>query len=379
LAVHLQDIHGNTIDFAAFGTVSTASLMTAASTPLALPGSFASATPAANGAANYSLTSTGWAGAATGSPGAQNPGLAVAALTIAKDELRPVRAGAEYRDWVFGAGGRGPYSYSLLAPSATWLSINAATGEITGTAGTAGAKSVDITVTDADQAMVTRTITLFVFGSTTPGLATFAVGTGESQSFEGSVVGVPVTMTRSPTAPNITGFDFTIELPAATAAELEVLRVVPGPALLAAGKSLVARQTGDGRMFVGDMDGPGQTSPILDGVVATVWLRVPADDNTMAPEASYPVNIANPTVYTGTTPFVGMADGTNGAAVLSNYKPQDVNRDSAIDVVDVQMTVNIILQLHTPTYNLQGDANQDSTVDVVDVQTIVNCILQGNC
>jgi hypothetical protein len=102
------------------------------------------------------------------------------------------------------------------------------------------------------------------------------------------------------------------------------------------------------------------------------------DDNTMAPEATYPVNIADPEVARNATGG-HIAQTVNGQMVLSNYKPQDVNRDDNIDVVDVQMTVNIILQLQQQQYPGQGDANEDTNVDVVDVQTIVNCILQGNC
>jgi hypothetical protein len=53
----------------------------------------------------------------------------------------------------------------------------------------------------------------------------------------------------------------------------------------------------------------------------------------------------------------------------------DINRDRAVNVTDVQLTVNIILGLAQPQWQGQGDANRDSTVNVVDVQTVVNKIL----
>jgi len=53
----------------------------------------------------------------------------------------------------------------------------------------------------------------------------------------------------------------------------------------------------------------------------------------------------------------------------------DVNLDNAVDVVDVQNAVNVILALSTPQWTGQGDVNGDTAVDVVDVQTVVNEIL----
>jgi hypothetical protein len=163
-----------------------------------------------------------------------------------------------------------------------------------------------------------------------------------------------------------------------TAAELDVVRVLPGPATIAAGLGIVARDIGGNQLYVADMDGFTTPTAIQNGVIAIIRFMVPEDDSVMAPEATYPVNISDVSVGV-TSPGVHLGAGVNGQMVLSNYAPQDVNRDGGIDVVDVQMTVNIILQLHTPTYLGQGDANEDSNVDVVDVQTIVNCILFGGC
>lgn len=59
---------------------------------------------------------------------------------------------------------------------------------------------------------------------------------------------------------------------------------------------------------------------------------------------------------------------------------KDVNADGAIDVVDVQTVVNLILTTAEIVFEGQGDANNDLAVDVIDVQAVVNCILAiGNC
>jgi len=62
-------------------------------------------------------------------------------------------------------------------------------------------------------------------------------------------------------------------------------------------------------------------------------------------------------------------------APTANATTPDVNLDNAVDVVDVQTTVNIVLATSMPQWTGQGDVNGDVTVDVVDVQTLVNEIL----
>jgi hypothetical protein len=59
------------------------------------------------------------------------------------------------------------------------------------------------------------------------------------------------------------------------------------------------------------------------------------------------------------------------------FKAQDVNHSSAVNVQDVQLTVNIILAVATPAFTGQGDVNNSGTVTVADVQSIVNCILNA--
>lgn len=58
----------------------------------------------------------------------------------------------------------------------------------------------------------------------------------------------------------------------------------------------------------------------------------------------------------------------------------DVNADTGVDIVDVQLLVNWILALSpvpgpTPSHPTAGDVNGDSARDIVDVQAVVNYIL----
>jgi len=379
IAAQLLDIHGNTIDFIRFGTVTVAALVDGANAPLSLPTSLATRPAAATYAANRSLGAFGFVASPAGSPGQYNPDLTSVALTILKDGIRDAQEGQAYRDFVIATGGLKPYTFSLVAPAATWLSIDPNTGEITGTppASSAGSVVADVSVTDATLAIVTSTLNFSVLASSAPVAATFTVGTGEGQSFEGTVINVPVTLSRAVGTPAINDFTFVITIPAPTAAELSIYRVLPGAATTAAGLSVISRDLGGNRVFVSSIDTAAAATPIADGVVAIVQFIVPINDTIMAPTGTYNVGISDTDASTGVSAI--LASGVPGQMVLSNFKPQDVNRDTAIDVVDVQLTVNLILALQTPTYAGQGDANQDNAVDVVDVQTIVNCILLGGC
>jgi len=381
ISVLLSDIHGNTIDFVSFGTANRASLVDSANAAIDLPNPLDTMANANNGAANYSYNGMAWVGSATGTPGVYNTGLAVYPLMIIKDNVRTANSGQAFSDFVLAIGGRAPYTYTLTAPAATWLSISTS-GVFSGTAPTVTTDttvSVDVTVTDALTAAVTETFEIRIAPASTTPSATFTVGNAEGQSFEGTVIDVPVTMTRANGVTDVQGFSFVIELATPTALELDVVRVLPGPAAIAAGRSIVARDIGNNRIFIGDYGADNlPAANFADGVVAIVRFMVPVDNNVMAPEATYGVSIADTEIGRAAT-GVHTATGVNGSMILSNYKPQDVNRDTAIDVVDVQQTVNIILSLFTPTYAGQGDANSDNAVDVVDVQTIVNCILLGGC
>jgi dockerin type I repeat protein len=54
----------------------------------------------------------------------------------------------------------------------------------------------------------------------------------------------------------------------------------------------------------------------------------------------------------------------------------DVNGDGGINVIDVQLTVNVALEVNTdPTIQSRADVNGDGVVNVVDVQRVVNMVL----
>ena len=82
----------------------------------------------------------------------------------------------------------------------------------------------------------------------------------------------------------------------------------------------------------------------------------------------------------------GEARPSDGALDIGAYEyaggggsPCDVNGDAAVNVVDVQMLVNLVLGVVTGTPG-QGDVNRDGRVDVVDVQALVNAVLGvGGC
>jgi len=57
---------------------------------------------------------------------------------------------------------------------------------------------------------------------------------------------------------------------------------------------------------------------------------------------------------------------------------EDVNQDSRVDVLDVQLVVNVILGLEgRPAILARSDTNGDSRVDVLDIQRVINVILLG--
>jgi len=56
----------------------------------------------------------------------------------------------------------------------------------------------------------------------------------------------------------------------------------------------------------------------------------------------------------------------------------DINADGTVNIVDVQLSVNVILgQEPDPSLSSRGDVNGDGTPDVLDLQTIVAIILQS--
>jgi len=117
----------------------------------------------------------------------------------------------------------------------------------------------------------------------------------------------------------------------------------------------------------------GQPSPTLSASGTWPgWLTLSANGLSGKP----PLSLSNGSLSVTLTAANGISPMATHTILISvDYNPKDVTKDKAIDVVDVQRLVNLILALSAPTYQNEGDVNADSAVDVVDVQAVVNKIL----
>jgi len=118
--------------------------------------------------------------------------------------------------------------------------------------------------------------------------------------------------------------------------------------------------------------GPVPAHSFVGGSPFPSWLSIYGDVLTGKPPltTSGTVVAAEIDVLSGVVP-----SDTQTHYFLVAFNPKDVTRDKAIDIVDVQRLVNLILALSVPAYASEGDVNADSAVDVVDVQAVVNKIL----
>jgi titin len=105
-------------------------------------------TPSASGPATFTLTATD----IEGQSASQGVTVLIAAdPSIATASLPDGQVGAAYSQSVAGAGGTGPYTWSVSIGSLpTGLTINPTTGAITGTPGASGPATFTVTLTDAD-------------------------------------------------------------------------------------------------------------------------------------------------------------------------------------------------------------------------------------
>jgi len=373
VAVLLSDAHGTPVAFLRTSGVTASALLDLAAAPVWIPSALMSQPPLTPAAANFSLTPTGYLASTTGSPGMLNPGFSLRPLSFFKANLRDGVAGETYADVVMAMGGVPPYSYSITTGAASsWMSMAAATGVVSGTVpvGSTSTVTVDVSVTDSTSATITLTRSFTVWAPTVASAGSLTVGHVASGRGGQSIVTVPLLLSRTSPSLVIDGMDFHVESPAAGA--LELLRVLPGPALIASGYSVAARALPSGRVVVTGVSLSGTAAPISDGVVALLQYRVTGPSNSSAPAGLYAVQIGDVSLANSVGP--GSVVG-QGSIDLSDFSPRDANRDAAIDVVDVQVVVNLILSLSARSFPSQGDANVDGSVDVVDVQAVVNKIL----
>ncbi|MEO8751651.1 MAG: IPTL-CTERM sorting domain-containing protein [Casimicrobiaceae bacterium] len=109
-------------------------------------------TPAANGSFSFTITAID----SNGCPGSHAYTIVIAAMTcpaitLSPGTLPPGIAGSPYNQTVVAVGGAAPYNYAVSGGALpAGLSLNAASGAITGTPLTTGAFNVTITATDGN-------------------------------------------------------------------------------------------------------------------------------------------------------------------------------------------------------------------------------------
>jgi hypothetical protein len=381
VAVALYDASGNPIDMVVTGNIVVTALVSTGTTNAGIT-SEQWATNLSTGSDNYSRTAAGdnntgadWTASATGTPGAFNPALLAPVLDFAIDAFPAAKVGVAYGRTIVAVGGVPPYTYSLVnATSTPWLSISATTGDLSGTpaAGDIGTFPVTVKVTDSTTATAQSTSNLIVLGAAESAAHSFTFSSPSLSSQANTVASVDLTLGGTATAVADFEVRFTMANP-----ELVFTGVTKGPALSAAGASVLVWKRGDTYTVAGFYAGSGTPSAMAPGKVATLNFKVvPAGVATKATDGvtAMPVSEA---VASDTQDAALSASGTAGSITLNGYKNQDVNHNNTVNVQDVQLCVNLILHTATPTYTGQGDVNKSGSVTVADVQSIVNCILNA--
>ena len=117
------------------------------------------------------------------------PGTCVT-LTIAPLALPPLRAGTAFSQAIVASGGLGPYTYAVTAGALpAGVTLNASSGQLSGTPTSAGAYSFTITATDAADSTGSATFTGSVLAAITINPATLpgaTVGVAYSQTVSAS-------------------------------------------------------------------------------------------------------------------------------------------------------------------------------------------------
>ncbi len=148
-----------------------------------------------------------------------------------------------------------------------------------------------------------------------------------------------------------------------------------GPAAAAAGKHVQASyawlQSGLGvRVIVS-----GVTAGLIqDGLLGTISVPInPPSQNTRL--GVYQLPLEGLIAVRSDASVIPFAAAVGQTVTLGQHAPEDVDLSASVDVMDVQLTVNLIISTATPAYPGQGDVNLDQVVNVVDVQEIINRIL----
>jgi len=147
---------------------------------------------------------------------------------------------------------------------------------------------------------------------------------------------------------------------------VEVVSIAEGEQALAAGKRVDFSVVDDARI---DIVVDGNTNVLADGKIVVITFAAAAesrdgqcsqllchDTESYSPAGASVVTISN--------------DGQ--CCVELEFDPADVNRDFAVDAVDIQFVINEALGLDS---GRNCDANADGTVDAVDIQLVINAVL----
>jgi len=391
-ALALYDSKGTIVDFVTRGTLVATGLMSEAS-PTATPAPVGSnmwdgAAVSTSSLDNISRTgssdtntSVDWLISAIGTQvsaappygNPYNPGLPIAPLQIATQSVPQAFTGQAYSTKLVASGGTRPYVWSATSLPA-WLTLDPATGVLSGTAPSQIAAPATFVASVNGGGSIQR---LFAVEVVAAALHNLSVANVSMTTDANTEINFVVSLQNLAT-PGIAALNFQFSVPGTT---LQFLSATIGSAAQSAGKSLSSNYT----------PGPSNSSGVLhvvitgvnsnhigSGQVAILKFKTPSQGNMPHVAGNFPLTLSSVTAASGSANAVAIQTTNGVVSLIDNFfRPEDTNRDGAIDVVDVQRCVNLILQSTTPQYSGQGDVNNDSAVDVVDVQKIVNCILSS--
>ncbi|WP_160295188.1 putative Ig domain-containing protein [Geobacter sp. OR-1] len=106
-------------------------------------------------------------------------------LTIASSSLHEGEVGLPYSQMLAANGGMAPYTWSSTGNLPSGLTLNALTGELSGTPAAAGTSSITITVTDSNGTITSKQLSIIVYGQLSISPAAFSdgvIGSPYSQS-----------------------------------------------------------------------------------------------------------------------------------------------------------------------------------------------------
>ncbi|MBI5562582.1 MAG: SBBP repeat-containing protein [Deltaproteobacteria bacterium] len=137
------------------------------------------ATTLAAGLHNYYFAASDGAAVATGAATATLSGPDVSNLTVTTASLADGTWGVAYSQFLAGSGGTAPYSWAVpLGGLPSGLSLNASTGEISGTPTTVAAYGFTVDLTDAVPVTYSKGLTIIVNPDTTAPTGTVVIDSG---------------------------------------------------------------------------------------------------------------------------------------------------------------------------------------------------------